>query len=90
MNDKQNIPPYSYGYAKNTYEKLERYEISTEIPQIKDDECLIIRLDGRGLTSRFKNNEELFLSDFHLAMKRVLENIKKYFTFVEFAYSFKD
>jgi len=90
MNDKQNIPPYSYGYAKNTYEKLERYEISTEIPQIKDDECLIIRLDGRGLTSRFKNNEELFLSDFHLAMKRVLENIKKYCTFVEFAYSFKD
>ena len=32
----------------------------------------------------------MFLSDFHLAMRRILENIKKYCSFVDFAYSFKD
>lgn len=90
MNDKPMIPPYSYGYAKSTYGKLEKYEISTELPVVKDDECVIVRLDGKGLTSRFKDDNELFLSDFHLAMKRVLENIKKYCSFVDFAYSFKD
>lgn len=90
MNDKQKIPPYSYGYAKSTYEKLEKYEMSTTIPFIKEDEVLIVRLDGKGLTSRFKDNNELFLSNFHLAMRRILENIKKYCSFVDFAYSFKD
>lgn len=90
MKDEQKIPPYSYGYAISTYEKLEKYEISTTIPFIKEDEVLIVRLDGKGLTSRFKNNNELFLSDFHLAMRRILENIKKYCSFVVFAYSFKD
>lgn len=90
MNDKQKIPPYSYGYAKSTYEKLEKYEMSTAIPFIKEDEVLIVRLDGKGLTSRFKCDSELFLSDFHLAMQRILENIKKYCSFVDFAYSFKD
>ena len=90
MNDKQKIPPYSYGYAKSTYEKLEKYEMSTTIPFIKEDEVLIVRLDGKGLTSRFKCDNELFLSDFHLAMRRILENIKKYCSFVDFAYSFKD
>ena len=90
MNDKQKIPPYSYGYAKSTYEKLEKYEMSTTIPFIKEDEVLIVRLDGKGLTARFKDNNELFLSDFHLAMRRILENIKKYCSFVDFAYSFKD
>ena len=90
MSDKQKIPPYSYGYAKATYESLEQYETTTTIPQIKEDECLIVRLDGKGVTSRFKDDKELFLSDFHLAMKRVLENIKKYCSFVLFAYSFKD
>ncbi len=90
MNDKQKIPPYSYGYAKSTYEKLEKYEMSTTIPFIKEDEVLIVRLDGKGLTSRFKCDSELFLSDFHLAMRRILENIKKYCSFVDFAYSFKD
>ncbi len=89
-NNKLIIPPYSYGYAKSTYEKLQQYEISTNIPQIKEDECLIIRLDGKGLTSRFKDNKKPFLPDFHLAMRRVLENIKKYCAFVEFTYSFKD
>lgn len=86
----QKIPPYSYGYAKSTYKELEHFELSTKISQVKDDECLIVRLDGKGVTSRFKDNKELFLSDFHLAMKRVLENIKKYCSFVVFAYSFKD
>ena len=90
MNDKQKIPPYSYGYAKSTYEKLEKFEMSTTIPFIKEDEVLIVRLDGKGLTSRFKCDSELFLSDFHLAMRRILENIKKYCSFVDFAYSFKD
>lgn len=90
MNDKQKIPPYSYGYAKSTYKKLEKYEMSTTIPFIKEDEVLIVRLDGKGLTSRFKCDSELFLSDFHLAMRRILENIKKYCSFVDFAYSFKD
>ena len=90
MKDEQKIPPYSYGYAKSTYEKLEKYEMSTKLPFINVDECLIVRLDGKGLTSRFKDNSELFLSDFHLAMRRILENIKKYCSFVDFAYSFKD
>ena len=90
MCDKPMIPPYSYGYAKSTYGKLEKYEISTELPVVKDDECESVRLDGKGLTSRFKDDNELFLSDFHLAMKRVLESIKKYCSFVDFAYSFKD
>lgn len=90
MNNKPTIPPYSYHYAKSRYEKLKKYEISTTLPVIKEDECIIVRLDGKGLTSRFKDNGELFLSDFHLAMKRVLENIKKYCPFVDFAYSFKD
>ena len=90
MNDKQKIPPYSYGYAKSTYEKLAKYEMSTTIPFIKENEVLIVRLDGKGLTSRFKCDSELFLSDFHLAMRRILENIKKYCSFVDFAYSFKD
>jgi len=90
MNDKPKIPPYSYGYAKSTYEKLEGYEISTTISEIKEEECLIVRLDGQKLTSRFKDDGELFLPDFHLAMRRILENIKKYCPFVQFAYSFKD
>ncbi len=90
MSDKSKLPPYNYGYAKRTYEKLEKYEISTKLPLLKWDDCLIVRLDGKGLTSRFKNNSELFLSDFHLTMRRILENIKKYCSFVNFAYSFKD
>lgn len=90
MSNKSRIPPYSYGYAKSIYEKLEKYELRTTLPLVKEDECLIVRLDGKGLTARFKDNSELFLSDFHLAMRRVLENIKKYCSFVEFAYSFKD
>ena len=75
---------YSYGYAKATYEKLEQYEVSMQVPPIEPDESLIVRLDGKGLTARFKSNEELFLSDFHLAMKRVMENIKKYCPYVTF------
>ena len=90
MNDKPKIPPYSYGYAKSAYEKLEEYEISTTISEIKEGEFLIVRLDGQKLTSRFKDDEELFLPNFHLAMRRILENIKKYCPFVQFAYSFKD
>ena len=90
MNNKTKTPPYSYGYAKRIYKKLKGYEISTEIPEIKDGECLIIRLDGVGMTARFKRKNELFISDFHLAMKLVLENIKNYCTFIKFAYSFKD
>ncbi len=83
-------PNYSYGYAKSTYDKLEQYEISMQVPSIGTDESIVIRLDGKGLTARFKSDSELFLPDFHLAMKRVMENIKKYFPFVTFAYSFKD
>lgn len=83
-------PNYSYGYAKSTYDKLEQYEISMQVPPVKPEESLIVRLDGKGLTARFKSNTELFMPDFHLAMKRVMENIKKYFPFVTFAYSFKD
>ena len=83
-------PNYSYGYAKSTYDKLEQYEISMQVPPVKPEESLIVRLDGKGLTARFKNHEELFLPDFHLAMKRVMENIKKYCPYVTFAYSFKD
>ena len=77
-------PNYSYGYAKATYEKLEKYEVSMQVPPIEPDESLIVRLDGKGLTARFKSDTELFLPDFHLAMKRVMENIKKYFPFVVF------
>ena len=90
MSDEPKIAPYSYGYAKCTYEKLEKYEINTLLPSMQENECLIVRLDGKGLTSRFKEEGKLFLSDFHLAMRRILENIKKYCQFVEFAYSFKD
>lgn len=90
MINKTSIPPYSYGYAKSTYDKLKKYEKTITLLSIKEDECLLVRLDGKGLTSRFKDKGEFFLSDFHLAMKRVLENIKKYCSFVRFAYSFKD
>ena len=84
------VPNYSYGYAKSTYEELEKYEISMQVPAITLNEGIIIRLDGKGLTSRFKSDNELFMPDFHLAMKRIMENIKKYFPYVSFAYSFKD
>lgn len=87
---KTTVPNYSYGYAIATYKKLEQYEISMQVPPIKPDESIIVRLDGKGLTARFKSHEELFLPDFHLAMKRVMENIKKYCPYVTFAYSFKD
>lgn len=87
---KTEIPNYSYGYAKSTYEKLKKYEIKTMVPPIKESECLIVRLDGKSLTSKFKDKGELFSSDFHLAMKHVLEDIKRYCSFVEFSYSFKD
>lgn len=87
---KQKMPNYSYTYAKSTYDKLVQYEISIQVPPIADDESLIIRLDGKGLTSRFKTDDELFLSDFHLAMRRILENFPKYCRDVKFAYSFKD
>lgn len=90
VKDKPKIPPYSYGYAKSAYQKLKKYESTKALPKIKRDKCLIIRLDGKGLTSRFKNDNALFLPDFYLAMRRVLENIKKYCPFVKFAYSFKD
>ena len=83
-------PNYSYGYAKATYDKLEQYEVSMQVPTIKADENIVVRLDGKGLTARFKSDTELFLPDFHLAMKRIMENIKKYFPYVTFAYSFKD
>lgn len=83
-------PNYSYSYALATYEKLEKYEVSMQVPSVGIDESVVVRLDGKGLTARFKNHEELFLSDFHLAMKRVMENIKKYCPYVTFAYSFKD
>lgn len=81
---------YSYRYAIDNYEKLKRYELTSQIPAIADNDCIIIRLDGKGLTSRFKDNEHLFISDFHLAMKRILENIRKYCPEVLFSYSFKD
>lgn len=68
-------PNYSYGYAKSTYAELEKYEVSMQVPTIKESESLIVRLDGKGLTSRFKSDNELFLSDFHLAMRRMMENI---------------
>lgn len=84
------ITNYSYGYAKSTYEKLEQYEVSMQVPHIGSNESIIVRLDGKGLTSRFKSDTELFLPDFHLAMKITMENIKKYFPYVTFAYSFKD
>ena len=84
------LPNYSYSYAITTYEKFIQYEVSMQVPSIEADESLIVRLDGKGLTARFKRENELFLSDFHLAMKRVMENIKKYFPYVTFAYSFKD
>lgn len=93
MNDtiqKIAVPNYSYGYAKSTYEKLEQYEVSMQVPTVKAEESIIVRLDGKGLTARFKSENELFLPDFHLAMKRVMEHIKKYFPYVTFAYSFKN
>lgn len=84
------VPNYSYGYAKSTYEELEQYEVSMQVPPVKADESIIVRLDGKGLTARFKSDTELFLSEFHLAMKITMENIKKYCPYVRFAYSFKD
>lgn len=83
-------PNYSYGYAKSTYEELEQYEVSMQVPPVEADESIIVRLDGKGLTARFKSDTELFLSEFHLAMKITMENIKKYCPYVRFAYSFKD
>ncbi len=90
MIHERKIPPYSYGYAKTTYDKLIQYEITSTIKELRNEEVLIIRLDGKGLTERFKDEKELFLPEFHLAMRRVLENIKKYCPFIEFAYSYKD
>ena len=84
------LPNYTYSYAITTYEKLIQYELSMQVPSLEANESLIVRLDGKGLTARFKSENELFLSDFHLAMKRVMENIKKYCPYVTFAYSFKD
>lgn len=84
------LPNYSYSYAITTYEKLIQYELSMQVPSLEANESLIVRLDGKGLTARFKSENELFLSDFQLAMKRVMENIKKYCPYVTFAYSFKD
>ena len=84
------VPNYSYGYAKSLYEKLEQYEVSMQVPSIKTDESIIVRLDGKGLTARFKSDTDLFLPEFHLAMKITMENIKKYCPYVLFAYSFKD
>ena len=86
----QKIPNYSYGYAKSTYAELEKYEVSMQVPTIKDSESLIVRLDGKGLTSRFKSEDELYLPEFHLAMRSIMENIQKYCPYVKFAYSFKD
>lgn len=93
MNDtiqKIAVPNYSYGYAKSTYEKLEQYEVSMQVPTVKAEESIIVRLDGKGLTARFKSDTELFLPEFHLAMKITMDNIKKYCPYVRFAYSFKD
>ena len=63
------ITNYSYGYAKSTYEKLEQYEVSMQVPHIGSNESIIVRLDGKGLTSRFKSDTELFLPDFHWRSK---------------------
>ena len=54
-------PNYSYSYALATYEKLEKYEVSMQVPSVGIDESVVVRLDGKGLTARFKNHEELFL-----------------------------
>lgn len=72
------------------YKELEQYEVSMQVPTVQSNESIIVRLDGKGLTARFKSDTELFLADFHLAMKRVMEGIKKYCPYVRFAYSFKD
>lgn len=84
------MPNYSYGYAKSLYEKLEQYKVSMQVPSVKTDESIIVRLDGKGLTARFKSDTDLFVPEFHLAMKITMENIKKYCPYVRFAYSFKD
>lgn len=87
---KKIVPNYSYWYAKSTYEKLEHYEVSMQVPTVKAEESIIVRLDGKGLTARFKSDTDLFIPEFHLAMKITMENIKKYCPYVKFAYSFKD
>ena len=81
---------YNYGYALSKNKKLLEYEKSNQIDNITEEDALMVRLDGKGLTKRFKTEDKLYLQEFHLAMRRVIENIRKYCSFITFAYSFKD
>lgn len=79
-----------YWKSKKMYPPLKKYEISMKVPEIKEDQSLIIRLDGIKMSARFKNKEEMFLFEFYDTMKNIIQDVRKYFPFVEIAYSFKD
>lgn len=89
-NKKQKKLFYSHKQAINKYKLFKNDEKIFDLSNVKSSECIVIRLDGKGLSKRFKSRHEIFLSDFYDSMKFIVSNIKTYCQFVDFAYSFND
>ena len=60
----------------------------TDIPELKPDSAIIVRLDGKGLTRRFRTNE-LSNEELKTAMEYVVREIEKH-CLIKFAYSTSD
>ena len=86
--DKDNSYYYSFHNVMKKHNFFKKKEIQSIIPLIEDDEVLIVRLDGKGLTKQFCAtkiyDETLFCS-----MKYVLTEIGEYIPII-FAYVAND
>lgn len=89
-NKKQKNLFYGHKQAINKYKLFKNDEKIFDFSNINLNECIVVRLDGKGLSKRFKNKNEIFLFDFYDAMNFIVTNIKTYCEFVDFAYSFND
>ena len=74
---KRNNQLYAYKKVLDGYSLFKNKEIKTEIPDIDDNSIIIVRLDGKGLTKKFKS-DELYNETFLSAMEYVHKEISKY------------
>lgn len=78
----------SYKYALDKYNKIKKYELKSNIES--NDNAVIVRLDGKGMTKSFKPEDKCFDLRFYNTMHRISEDIIKYFPYTIKTYSYKD
>ena len=79
----------SHDVAIKGYREIKRLEKNYYLRKLGKTETIVVRLDGQGLTKKFLRGKLDSPEHFH-AMKKMMEGIVKYCSYINFAYSAND